>query len=306
MRLYVGVTDNDWFKFHAEHKPDEVNFWRPGGSSDFGVIEQGAPFLFKLHSPLNYIAGGGFFWSYSRMSVSMAWQFFGEKNGTPDRDSFRKRILSYRREVDRPENDPGIGCIVLAVPFFFPRDLWMEMPGDWHPNIVQGKSYEIKSEIGKSLYDGMLERLGDLPGYLQVQDEVRKKGPLYVVEGRVGQGGFRTSVMEAYHRKCAVSQEKTIPALQASHIKPYKKAGPNRPSNGILLRADLHEIFDAGYLTITSDHKIEVSPRLKQDFENGREYYRFHGLPLPNLPELPKDRPDPTFIEWHNRNVFRR
>lgn len=55
MRLYVGVTDNDWFRFLAERRPDELNFWRPGGGRAFRALEPGEPFLFKLHSPLNVI-----------------------------------------------------------------------------------------------------------------------------------------------------------------------------------------------------------------------------------------------------------
>jgi putative restriction endonuclease len=54
-RLFVGVTDNDWFRFLRARHPDEVNFWQPSGSSTFQALEPGQPFLFKLHSPLNFI-----------------------------------------------------------------------------------------------------------------------------------------------------------------------------------------------------------------------------------------------------------
>ena len=59
MKFYVGVTDNEWFNYLKRLQPDELNFWRPGGGTTFQVIDQGEPFLFKLHSPQNYIAGGG-------------------------------------------------------------------------------------------------------------------------------------------------------------------------------------------------------------------------------------------------------
>ena len=55
MKFYIGITDDDWFHFLAQHKPDEVNFWRPRDKSDFKVIQESAPFLFKLHLPNNYI-----------------------------------------------------------------------------------------------------------------------------------------------------------------------------------------------------------------------------------------------------------
>ncbi|MGB2957803.1 MAG: HNH endonuclease, partial [Bacteroidota bacterium] len=68
MNCWVGVTDNDWFHFHAARRPDEVNFWRPGGGVGFRVLVEGEPFLFKLHSPENFIAGGGFFVSHTTLS----------------------------------------------------------------------------------------------------------------------------------------------------------------------------------------------------------------------------------------------
>ena len=57
MRFFVGVTDNAWYRHLAALRPDEVNFWRPSGRG-FSAIEVGEPFLFKLHSPKNYIVGG--------------------------------------------------------------------------------------------------------------------------------------------------------------------------------------------------------------------------------------------------------
>src|SRR6056297_4310427 len=76
---------------------------------------------------------------------------------------------------------------------------------------------------------------------------------------KLGQGGFRILVTEAYHRRCAITGEKTLPVLDASHIKPYGKDGPHRTSNGLLLRQDMHNLFDRGYMTIDEDYKIIVS-----------------------------------------------
>jgi hypothetical protein len=57
MKLFVGVTNNDWFRFLSERQPDEVNFWRPRSQTDFKALQPGDLFLFKLHSPLDFIAG---------------------------------------------------------------------------------------------------------------------------------------------------------------------------------------------------------------------------------------------------------
>ncbi|GAB6172200.1 hypothetical protein JCM15765_16780 [Paradesulfitobacterium aromaticivorans] len=61
MKIFVGVTDGNWYNYLAYCRPDEVNFWQPGGKQPFKAIGLNDLFLFKLHSPLNYIAGGSFF-----------------------------------------------------------------------------------------------------------------------------------------------------------------------------------------------------------------------------------------------------
>jgi len=111
-------------------------------------------------------------------------------------------------------------------------------------------------------------------------------------------------VTDAYERRCAVSGERTLPVLQAAHIKPYTESGPHRLNNGILLRADFHILLDKGYLTLTEDLRVEVSRRIKEDFDNGEEYYALHGEQLKVTPRMPSSRPAREFIRWHNENRF--
>jgi putative restriction endonuclease len=65
---------------HFRFYPDEVSFWRPSGKES-SAIEAGSPSVFKLRSPLNYIAGGGFFVRSEKLPLSTAWDVFGQKNG---------------------------------------------------------------------------------------------------------------------------------------------------------------------------------------------------------------------------------
>ena len=92
--------------------------------------------------------------------------------------------------------------------------------------------------------------------------------------------------------------------LQAAHIRPYASDGPHDPRNGLLLRSDLHTLFDRGYVTVSPELRFEVSRRIREEFENGREYYRLHGQPVrePRRPEL---RPSAEFLDWHASHVFR-
>jgi putative restriction endonuclease len=96
MKLFVGVTNDDWFRFLAEKNPEEVNFWRPRSQNDFKALKSGDIFLFKLHSPFDFIAGGGVFLKHTFLPLQLAWEAFGLNNGVPDYESFERRILEHR------------------------------------------------------------------------------------------------------------------------------------------------------------------------------------------------------------------
>jgi putative restriction endonuclease len=98
--------------------------------------------------------------------------------------------------------------------------------------------------------------------------------------------------------------ERTLPVLEAAHIKPYADTGPHLVSNGLLLRSDLHILFDDGYVTVTEDLRVEVSKRIKEEFENGRDYYTHAGQRLAVVPDAPDERPSAEFLRWHNEHVF--
>ncbi len=312
MKFYVGVTDNKWFEFLASRKPDEVNFWRPGGTGSFQAIPPGAPFLFKLHSPDNYIAGGGFFVKHSNVPLSLAWEAFGEKNGADSFESLRALIDKFRSNKPR-EHDPVIGCTILANPFFLQRQDWIPAPSNWAPSIVQGKGYETDEPIGAGVWAEVQARLrvGEilrppvLEGGASLQaEEVARYGAEFLTRARLGQGAFRVLVTDAYTRRCAITGERTLPALEAAHIKPFAKSGPNVTANGLLLRSDLHKLFDSGYLSVTPDLSVEVSRKIKEEFDNGRDYYVLHGRKLAVVPATEKERPSVQYLEWHNNNIY--
>src|SRR5689334_685366 len=117
VKLFVAVTDSDWFDFLAAKPRDEVNFWQPSGSASFRALSPGELFLFKLHAPDNFIVGGGVFSHASVVPLSMAWEAFGEGNGAPDLLTMRARIVRYRRrsgDLVTDRSDPMIGCRILV------------------------------------------------------------------------------------------------------------------------------------------------------------------------------------------------
>lgn len=75
-------------------------------------------------------------------------------------------------------------------------------------------------------------------------------------------------------------------------------------SNGLLMRADIHKLFDKGYVTVRPDATFRVSRSLRDDFSNGRIYYELDGLTI-REPNDPADRPLKDYLDWHYSTVFK-
>lgn len=300
MQAYIGVTDREWFGLlrNLPHL-EEINFWQPSGNTQFRALNPGELFLFKLHSPYNFIVGGGFFAYSSILPISLAWETFQEANGARNLMEMRSRVAKYRHPSDEKNIDYKIGCILLEQPFFFPENSWIPVPSDWKSNIVQGRRYDLEIEPGLTLWNRLHLNMLLSPS---VREEARYGEPVLTLP-RLGQGSFRIMVTDAYERRCAITNEKTLPALDAAHIKPFSESGQHIVSNGLLLRRDLHALFDKGYITITPSNRVEVSRRIKEEFENGRDYYQLQGSMI-RLPAKLSDCPSRDFLEWHNSNIY--
>ncbi len=304
MKFYTGVTDNRWYS-HLSAIPglDEVNFWHPNGSRPFGNAEEGTPFLFKLKAPNHHIAGGGFFIKYESLPIRLAWEAFGEKNGASSFQDFSNLILSARgRNADATKD---VGCSILGEPFFFDRRDWIPMSDDFAGSIVRGKFFDSDNADGERIWTAVQQLLiARTVTPLRVAEQRAEYGAPVLVRPRRGQGAFRALVTNAYGRRCAVTGESTLPVLEAAHIKPFADEGLNNTYNGLLLRSDFHKLFDVGLITVTPQHEVVVSSRIKEQWFNGKAYNNLHGKPLQMLPASPADHPRADLLRWHNDNVF--
>jgi len=302
INLVVAVTDDDWFEMLRGH-PDlgEVNFWAPS-AANFRALQPGELFLFKLHAPRNVIVGGGIFTYSNALPCSLAWEAFGEANGARSAQEMRARIAKYRRTDPRDRSDFPIGCRVLTQPFFLEEADWVPVPASWSPNIVSFKTYNTSDAEGLALWEAVSDRIvrPEAPG----MSGGGRFGEPQLVKPRLGQGAFRVLVTDIYGRRCAVTQERTLPALDAAHIRPYSDGGEHEAKNGLLLRRDIHSLFDAGYVTVSPELHFEVSRRIREEFDNGKHYYALHGQRI-IAPEQVGQRPDPGALAWHNEHCFK-
>lgn len=221
-------------------------------------------------------------------------------------------IAKYRRVPIEPTENPTIGCILLAEPFFFRDAEWIPVLLDFSLNIVQGKGYDSEDGAsGRALWEAVTERLATRatansdpgPATIAAFESVRYGEPV-LVRPRLGQGTFRMTVTDVYERRCTITGERTLPVLEAAHIKPYGVGGPHASENGLLLRSDLHTLFDQGYVTVDADQlKVVISNRIREEFENGRDYYQLHGRAI-RLPRESNSVPSREYLAFHN-SLFR-
>ncbi len=299
IRIFLGVTHEPWFDFLAARQPDEVNFWQPSGSGTFRALEPGDLFLFKLKGPDNAIAGGGVFSHASLAPLSLAWEAFGEKNGVASQMEMRRTIVELRqkRVALGEREDPVVGCRILTEPFFWPHDLWIPTPSSFARNTVVGKTYSTDAPEGLALWQAVQERLAAQPNAPSPEQGQRWGAPV-PMRRRLGQCAFRLAVTDGYGRRCAVSGEKTLPILDAAHIRSYADGGEHALDNGLLLRTDIHRLFDLGYVTVTARGQFAVSERLKADFDNGVHYYAMQGREIAQ-PRAGYAPPSAEALSWH-------
>lgn len=309
----VANTDERWFLHFRPTdqitKVDEVNFWRPMEQREFHILSPGQPFFVRLKSPYNAVAGFGFFATSSLMSVQLAWEIFGDRNGDATQAEFEQRIREYREREGRPVDAP-LRCLVLRDAMFLPQDQWLAWgtAEGWRAAIRTPKEYDLATGPGQALDEVLRSAhpapVPDLqPTFEPLEGDERRRGEAVRTE-RLGQGTFRLRLLDAYDRQCAVTGEHAVPVLEAAHIQPYLGPASNHPQNGIVLRSDLHKLYDRGYVTVTPELRLEVSPRLWDEFENGKLYYKMGGRRV----HVPRDQdlvPSTRALEWHTKNVFR-
>lgn len=114
---------------------------------------------------------------------------------------------------------------------------------------------------------------------------------------RPDQAAFRLKVLDAYGGKCCVSGTAVARALQAAHIRPQLGGATNHVTNGVLLRADLHLLFDANLIGIDHDYRLVVSRQL-----SGTEYAKFAGQRI-SLPVEKDKQPSARALAWHKARI---
>ncbi len=129
-------------------------------------------------------------------------------------------------------------------------------------------------------------------GPIQIDDERRRTRATIIA--RQGQPSFRQTLLDAYGHRCSVTGYDADDALEAAHIIPYRGPVTNHPTNGLLLRADVHSLFDEGLLAVDAlEARLIVSRKIKRT-----AYWKFEGARL-SLPEDEALQPSRAALQQH-------
>lgn len=166
--------------------------------------------------------------------------------------------------------------------------------------------FRYVSHSGAKPSSFVLERLGErIEASAPIGPEAEPFDPTSVEDGRAkimgmvtrrqGQGRFRTALLNAYGSRCTVTGCAVEAVLEAAHIHPYLGPSTNHVTNGLLVRADLHTLFDLGLIAVDGDYRLVVSSEL-----GNSKYTELHGKAL-HLPKSPSEKPSAAALRWHRR-----
>lgn len=122
--------------------------------------------------------------------------------------------------------------------------------------------------------------------------EIRKS-----LQKRQGQRKFREDLIKVYKGRCAMTGCRVKGVLEAAHIKPYHLSKENNSENGILLRADLHTLFDLNLIVV---HPQTKQIKIKESLQES-SYKRFDGIILQAYQKKIYS-PDDCYLEWRYQN----
>jgi hypothetical protein len=123
-----------------------------------------------------------------------------------------------------------------------------------------------------------------------------RKRVLAAIVRRQGQSAFRQALLVAYEGRCAICGQGAKQSLEAAHIVPFVGPATNTLANGLLLRSDIHTLFDLGLIAVSPvDRVVWVSPLLE-----GTEYEKFRGQPI-RRPLEERDSPSAAALAEHWR-----
>ena len=319
MISYIINTDPNWISYLLDNGIKNPVFWlKRNNSPHRAALVEGHPIFFRItgtNPPV--IKGFGYVKHTLPIRLQQAFLTYGDRLGYSTIGNMVETSSAWTSGVEL-ETGTEVFCIEV-VKFQVIQDIrtdteLRELGIDFdHRHVVTGKGLDdsqterlLALANQKSIYKtNLLEKFfsENVNPYRteeftpqDIQDAREKIARL--VSKRRGQPEFRRMLLSAYNSQCAISLCDATPALEAAHIIPYRGPETNHISNGLLLRADIHTLFDLGFIVVdTTRMAIEIHPDLRAS-----SYHTLSGSPL-HLPDREELWPSKEALNWHRQEA---
>jgi len=295
----IAPTDSNWFNFLQDNQFNSyVNFWTPTPWNITG-LKSGDKLYFMLKSPIRKIGGFGEFVEYKNLTANDAWTEFGNRNGRESKFDFLSSIQKY---IDR--NSKNVGGIKLEASSYKLGSIVLKNCEFWNE-----EDYKVPDDYGVSfpkqvvtvkyfpkIYDPFYHIIHFANKFTIIEEP--RDNERRLVQIRNGQSIFKGRILKAYNNKCCVTGETIPELLEAAHIQEYRNSNSHNIQNGLLLRVDIHRLYDNNLIFIDRYFIIHVSNYIKD------EYYRQFNLKRIALPINEYEHPSAEVLELR-RNEFR-
>ncbi|SAK87224.1 HNH endonuclease [Caballeronia ptereochthonis] len=224
---------------------------------------------------------------------SWTYRYFQEQLDPAKRDSqFTNRALLACRDDGVPV---GVLRQVKTKPQPRYRVLGLAFVTEWHEGYFELRSPGFdQSPANAPLIDRVEQAIETATAFDPSNLEDARRWIDAAIVMRQGQPAFRKKLLEAYERRCALTDCRVEAVLEAAHICRYMGKETNVVPNGLLLRADLHTLYDRALIAIDpASHEVSIAPALKDS-----EYASLAGRLL-RLPKDAKQRPSSEALQTH-------
>jgi len=154
----------------------------------------------------------------------------------------------------------------------------------------------VKAKYFSEIYDPFLLTKNENLGFRVIEEPRNQERRLTNV--RNGQSVFKGIVLKAYNNACCVTGETIPELLEAAHIQEYRNFNSNHVQNGLLLRVDIHRLYDNNLIFIDNNFIVRVSSLVENAY-----YKNFNGKPI-MLPKDEHEHPAAEALEFR-RSEFR-
>ena len=162
---------------------------------------------------------------------------------------------------------------------------------EWSIALLEGAQHKLDSlNISDAENDSVIFEKSDL------RESINR-----TIKQRRGQKSFRDNLL-SHKKTCAITNCNIVDILEAAHIFPYRNNSHNQISNGVLLRADIHTLFDIDMIAISPiDHTIHLNDTLKKS-----EYYSLNGKSININHKLSREALESRWILFHEKNSLKK